>query len=74
MLLAAIAAMASGCVTERSVVVVQCPPLRVYSKEEGLKAYDEYKALPRDAMLRLYIDDYGEVRARCNAIAKREAP
>lgn len=64
------AALASGCGTTRSEIVVRCPAMPVYSDAQMDQAAVEYEALDGAGVLRRMIDDYGELRARCRAIAK----
>lgn len=48
-----------------------CPPLPVYSDAQMKQGADEYDRLDAAGMARRFIDDYGELRARCRAIGKR---
>lgn len=65
------AGLASGCTTVRSEVVLTCPPMPVYSDAQMQQAAGEYDQLDSAGIIRLMIDDYGEVRARCRAMGKR---
>lgn len=71
MAIAAMAGLASGCGTTRSEVSLTCPPLRTYSDAQMQRAADEYEKLDGAGVIRMMLDDYGELRARCRAIGKR---
>lgn len=65
------AGLASACTTVRSEVSLTCPPLPVYSDAQMKQAADEYDRLDAASMARRFIDDYGEMRARCRAIGNK---
>lgn len=69
--IAAMAVLASGCGTTRSEVVLTCPKLPVYTDAQMQRAADEYDRLDSAGIIRLMIDDYGEVRARCRAVGRK---
>ena len=42
-----------------------CPPLTTYSCTDQSRAAAEIKALPADAVLPRFMDDYGRMRKQC---------
>ncbi len=59
-------ALSAGCATAISEPV--CLAVVPYSRADQARAADELAALPADAVLRRFVEDYGELRARVRAV------
>lgn len=53
-----------------ALVLQKCPALKVYSKEQLLKAANELKALPADSEIAKMITDYSKHRDACRVATK----
>lgn len=65
------AGLLGACAGTNTSVVLTCPAMPVYSDAQMQQAADEYERLDGAGVIRLMIDDYGEVRARCRAMGRR---
>lgn len=54
-----------------SPIVIGCPPVREWTREQQKQMADELAALPPDSMLRAGYDDYGYMREKARACAGR---
>lgn len=67
-IIAVMGALLSGCgVASSNVRPAPCDWLVSYQSSAQMRAADELASLPRDAALRVLIEDYGELRARLRA-------
>lgn len=52
----------SGCVMESSKVLLGCPPIVEYTKEDQMQLSRELSVIPKDAMIWRFMQDYATER------------
>lgn len=65
----------TGCATARTEIQLTCPHLPQYTAEEMAEALnlltdERFRALRGAAVVKKFVDDWGEHRARCRSINK----
>ena len=53
-----------------TLVLTKCPSLKKYSQAQLLRAANELRTLPTDAMVAIIITDYGKLRVACRVLER----